>query len=320
MGTRPSSSEAALIIDGRAIAAAVRRQVAETVASFASEGRGRPGLATILIGDDPASRAYVASKHEACSEAAIESFHHHLRADVAREDVLELVDRLNDDDSVSGILCQLPLPDHLDPEEVTDRIRPEKDVDGLTIASAGRLALAMPGLRPCTPAGVMLLLEHVGVEWCGKQAVVIGRSNLFGKPMAQLLLSADATVTVCQPHRQAHRRLLSRRRPDCRRWAGGDGTGRLGQARCGGHRRGHQQNSIGAGRGRRLRGGGCRRIGDHAGARRRRPDDDCLSAEEHGRSGRRHGPPSPSARPCSLGEAIRLVWPSRRECARETMP
>jgi methylenetetrahydrofolate dehydrogenase (NADP+)/methenyltetrahydrofolate cyclohydrolase len=188
----------ATIIDGKTIAASLRALLAADLRRSASGEP--PGLATILIGDDPASAVYVASKRKACAEVGIESFHHHLPGDVAREEVLELIDRLNDDDAVSGILCQLPVPRHLDPDEITNQINPAKDVDGLTIANAGRLALGMPGLRPCTPAGVMLLLEEVGAELDGANAVVLGRSNLFGKPMAQLLLAADATVTSCHSH------------------------------------------------------------------------------------------------------------------------
>jgi len=197
VATRPSSSELARIIDGKAVAAAVREAIAGEVRGFASERWRTPGLATILIGEDPASAVYVAAKRKACAEAGIQSFHHQLPADVARDDVLALIDRLNDDIAVSGILCQLPLPDQLDPDEITNRIAPAKDVDGLTITNAGRLALGLPGLRPCTPAGVMLLLSETGVALSGASAVVIGRSNLFGKPMAQLLLAANATVTVC---------------------------------------------------------------------------------------------------------------------------
>ncbi len=156
-----------------------------------------PGLATILIGDDPASAVYVAAKRRACGEAGIRSFHHELAASAGRDEVHGLIDRLNRDPRVSGILCQLPLPPHLDPAETTNRIAPDKDVDGLTVASAGRLAVGLDGLRPCTPSGVMHLLEDAGVELRGALAVVLGRSNLFGKPMAQMLLAADATVVAC---------------------------------------------------------------------------------------------------------------------------
>jgi methylenetetrahydrofolate dehydrogenase (NADP+) / methenyltetrahydrofolate cyclohydrolase len=187
----------ATIIDGRAIAQRLRGHVASQVRSFAAEHGHPPGLATVLIGDDPASAVYVASKRKACGEVGIESFHHHLSADVSQEQVLGLIDTLNSDSAVSGILCQLPVPRHLDGDELTGRIDPDKDVDGLTVINAGRLALALPGLRPCTPAGVMVLLAESGAELSGVGAVVIGRSNLFGKPMAQLLLGANATVTIC---------------------------------------------------------------------------------------------------------------------------
>jgi methylenetetrahydrofolate dehydrogenase (NADP+) / methenyltetrahydrofolate cyclohydrolase len=185
------------IIDGRAIAQRLRESVAAEVCSFVAEQGRPPGLATILIGDDPASAVYVASKRRACAEVGIESFHHELPADVSRSEVLDLIDELNADCAVSGILCQLPVPDHLDGDELTGRIDPDKDVDGLTVVNAGRLALGLPGLRPCTPSGVMVLLEQTGVRLTGAHAVVIGRSNLFGKPVGQLLLGANATVTMC---------------------------------------------------------------------------------------------------------------------------
>jgi methylenetetrahydrofolate dehydrogenase (NADP+)/methenyltetrahydrofolate cyclohydrolase len=185
------------VIDGRAIAQRLRASVAEEVHSFTQQFGRPPGLATILIGDDPASAVYVASKRKACAEVGIESFHYALPAATSREDALELIDELNADPAVSGILCQLPVPEPLDADELTGRVDPDKDVDGLTVVNAGRLALGLPGLRPCTPAGVMVLLEETGVALTGAQAVVIGRSNLFGKPMAQLLLGANATVTIC---------------------------------------------------------------------------------------------------------------------------
>jgi methylenetetrahydrofolate dehydrogenase (NADP+)/methenyltetrahydrofolate cyclohydrolase len=186
---------AARVIDGKAVAASLREQVAREVAEFAAEHGAPPGLATVLIGDDPASEIYVSSKRRVSGELGIQSFHHPLPASVTEAEVLELIDALNADDAVSGILCQLPVPDHLNGAVITNRIDPDKDVDGLTVANAGRLALGLPGLRPCTPAGVMVLLDGVPLE--GAEAVVIGRSNLFGKPMAQLLLGANATVTMC---------------------------------------------------------------------------------------------------------------------------
>jgi methylenetetrahydrofolate dehydrogenase (NADP+)/methenyltetrahydrofolate cyclohydrolase len=159
-----------------------------------------PALATILIGDDPASAVYISAKRKACAEVGIESVHHDRPGDVARAEVLDLIDALNADERISGILCQLPLPGHLDPLEITNRIDPGKDVDGLTVTNAGRLALGLPGLRPCTPVGVMRLLAEAQTRIQGAHATVVGRSNLFGKPMAQLLTAADATVTL------AHRR------------------------------------------------------------------------------------------------------------------
>jgi len=186
-----------MLIDGKAIAAELRGEVAAAAAEFTSARGWTPALATVLIGDDPASAVYVGAKIKACAEVGLGSVHHHLPADVGREQVLELIDALNADPAVSGILCQLPVPAHLDGAQLTNRIDPGKDVDGLTVASAGRLALGLPGLRPCTPAGVLRLLAAIGVEPRGRGAVVIGRSNLFGKPMAQLLTIADATVTLC---------------------------------------------------------------------------------------------------------------------------
>jgi methylenetetrahydrofolate dehydrogenase (NADP+) / methenyltetrahydrofolate cyclohydrolase len=186
----------AQIIDGKAIAAKVREEVARDVAAFTARTGRRPGLATILVGEDPASAIYVASKHKAAGESGIASFHHELSADASTEQVEALIEQLNDDDDVSGILCQLPVPEHLDGVHLTGLIDARKDVDGLTPLSAGYLALGREGLRPCTPAGCMRLLAEAGVELSGKHAVVIGRSNLFGKPMAQLLLAANATVTI----------------------------------------------------------------------------------------------------------------------------
>src|SRR3954471_9306504 len=187
---------AARVIDGKAVAARLRAQVAEGVEAFAAEHGRPPGLATVLIGDDPGSAVYVGGKQKATKEVGMAGFDHRLPADAPREEVVALIDRLNRDDAVSGIIVQLPLPDHLDGVELTGLVDPGKDVDGLTPISAGLLALGRPGLRPATPTGVMELLAEVDTELEGAEAVVIGRSNLFGKPMAQLLLAANATVTV----------------------------------------------------------------------------------------------------------------------------
>jgi methylenetetrahydrofolate dehydrogenase (NADP+)/methenyltetrahydrofolate cyclohydrolase len=184
---------AARVIDGKAVAARVRAQVAQEVARLDRT----PGLATVLVGEDPASSVYVAGKQRDAAEVGIRGVDERLAPDAPREEVVAVVERLNADPGVSGMIVQLPLPAHLDGGELTGLVLPDKDVDGLTPLSAGRLALGLPGLRPCTPLGVIELLAEAGTELRGAHAVVIGRSNLFGKPMAQLLLQADATVTVC---------------------------------------------------------------------------------------------------------------------------
>ena len=187
----------AQLIDGKAVAAKLREQVAIDAAAFAEQYGRPPGLATILIGDDPASAVYVASKQRSCAEAGIEGFSFNLPADATREQAIATIEEANANPAISGIICQLPVPDHLDGVELTGLVDPLKDVDGLTTTSAGLLALGRPGLRPCTPRGVLMLLDEVGVELEGAEAVVIGRSNLFGKPMGQLLLERSATVTIC---------------------------------------------------------------------------------------------------------------------------
>ncbi len=187
----------ATLIDGKAVAARLRESVAGKAAAFAAEHGRPPGLATILIGDDPGGAVYVGGKQKACADVGIRGFDNRLAGDIPRGEVVALIERLNADPAVSGIICQLPVPGHLDGVELTGLVDPLKDVDGLTALSAGLLALGRPGLRPCTPTGVMLLIEEAGTSLEGAEAVVIGRSNLFGKPMAQLLLQANATVTVC---------------------------------------------------------------------------------------------------------------------------
>ena len=184
----------AALIDGRRIAAEVRAEVA---AQTADRGEPAPGLATVLVGDDPASAVYVQSKQRACAEVGFRAFDHRLAGDVSQEEIAGVIDALNDDPAVSGILLQLPLPGALDEAALIDRIDPAKDVDGLTVASVGLLGSQRPGLRPCTPAGVMELLVRSGVRVSGAEAVVVGRSALVGRPLAQLLTEADATVTIC---------------------------------------------------------------------------------------------------------------------------
>ena len=187
---------AARVIDGKAIAARVRAEVAERSAALKADLGRQPGLATILVGDDPASSIYVARKHEACEEVGIASFHHEPGGDVSQADLADLIDQLNSASEVDGILLQLPLPGHLEAEPLISSISPSKDVDGLTPFSAGLLATGTPGLVPCTPRGVMEILRSEGVDPAGKRAVVVGRSTLVGRPVGALLLAADATVTM----------------------------------------------------------------------------------------------------------------------------
>jgi methylenetetrahydrofolate dehydrogenase (NADP+)/methenyltetrahydrofolate cyclohydrolase len=184
------------IIDGKAIAQSVRDQVAKDVAALVAETGTPPGLATILVGDDPASAIYVANKQKACQEAGIETIDHRPPVDATQGDVAALIGQLNANPAVSGILLQLPVPPQLDGPALTALIDPAKDVDGLTPLSAGLLAQGRPGLRPCTPSGVLELLDRHGVRLEGAEAVVVGRSILVGRPLAHLLLERNATVTV----------------------------------------------------------------------------------------------------------------------------
>jgi methylenetetrahydrofolate dehydrogenase (NADP+)/methenyltetrahydrofolate cyclohydrolase len=186
----------ATIIDGKAFAAALRARVAEFAATFEQSAGRKAGLAVVLVGDDPASHVYVASKAKQTALCGMSSFEHRLPADTAQADLLAIVDRLNADPLVDGILVQLPLPGHLDEQVVVERISPAKDVDGLTPISTGRLALGLPGLVPCTPLGSLMLLKDRLGSLSGLDAVVIGRSILVGKPMAQLLLAESCTVTI----------------------------------------------------------------------------------------------------------------------------
>ena len=188
---------AARVIDGKAVAAAVRERVKVDVAAYKEETGRTPALATVLVGEDPASEIYIRNKRRSCEEVGIGSVHHGIEAGGKDEELLELVRSLGEDDEVDGILVQLPLPAHLDPDAVVQTLNPQKDVDGLTPVNAGLLAHGTPGLVPCTPAGVMELLAHEGAELEGAEAVVVGRSKLVGVPVARLLLQATATVTIC---------------------------------------------------------------------------------------------------------------------------
>jgi methylenetetrahydrofolate dehydrogenase (NADP+)/methenyltetrahydrofolate cyclohydrolase len=200
----------ATIIDGKAIAARVRAEVAHAVEAFTELAGHPPGLATVLVGDDRASAVYVAGKQRACIEVGITPFDRRLPADTSFQQLSEELERLNGDRAVSGVLLQLPVPEHLDGPALTAIVDPDKDVDGLTPRNAGLLALGRAGLRPCTPLGVMELLADVGAELEGAEAVVVGRSNLFGKPMAQLLLGQNATVTMCHSRTRDLRAVCAR--------------------------------------------------------------------------------------------------------------
>ena len=186
----------AAVIDGKAFAATLRATVADYAATFTQSAGRKAGLAVVLVGDDPASQVYVRSKGKATLECGMASFEHKLAEDTSQEALLALVDRLNADPAVDGILVQLPLPKQLDEQAVVERISPAKDVDGLTPVSTGRLALGLPGLVPCTPLGSLMLLKDRLGSLSGLDAVVIGRSILVGKPMAQLLLAESCTVTI----------------------------------------------------------------------------------------------------------------------------
>src|SRR5688572_2554513 len=186
----------AQLIDGKAIAAKVRAEVAEGTRALRAERDIVPGLAVVRIGEDPASKVYVGGKRKAATELGFRESEHHFPDSVGRAEVLDRLAQLNADPAVHGVLVQLPLPKQLDPDEIISAVVPEKDADGFHPVNAGLLSLGRPGPRPCTPAGIMKLLEEVGCSPAGRRAVVVGRSNIVGKPMALLLLAADATVTL----------------------------------------------------------------------------------------------------------------------------
>ena len=186
----------ASIIDGKAFAQGLRERVAQQVANFRAAAGRAPGLAVVLVGEDPASAVYVRNKHKATIGAGMESFEHKLPADTSQADLITLVDTLNADPAVDGILVQLPLPGHIDERAVITRIDPDKDVDGFHPVNAGRLATGLYGFVPCTPLGCLMLLKDQLGDLAGLDAVVIGRSNIVGKPMAQLLIKESCTVTV----------------------------------------------------------------------------------------------------------------------------
>jgi len=187
---------AAQLIDGNALSKQMRAEVATRAAALTARGH-QPGLAVVLVGDDPASQVYVRNKVKACHDAGLHSVFEKFDATLSEAELLARIDALNADPAIHGILVQMPLPKHIDPHKVIERISTRKDVDGYSVLSAGELMTGLPGFRPCTPYGCMKLIESTGVDLRGKHAVVIGRSNTVGKPMALLLLQANATVTIC---------------------------------------------------------------------------------------------------------------------------
>lgn len=187
----------AKIIDGKAIALLVRAEIAEQAKEFLDRHGRQPGLAVVLVGANPASQVYVRNKRVACEKAGVASFNYDLPAEASEEKLLELIEQLNAREDVDGILVQLPLPDHMDKQAVIEAIRPDKDVDGFHPYNIGRLAQGSPALRPCTPFGVMRMLDETGIQLRGMEAVVVGASNIVGRPMAFELMRAGATVTVC---------------------------------------------------------------------------------------------------------------------------
>ena len=186
----------AQLIDGNALSRQLRAQVAERAAALSARGH-RPGLAVVLVGDDPASQVYVRNKVKACHDAGLHSVFEKFDTTLTEAELLARIDALNADPAIHGILVQMPLPKHINPHQVIERIAPSKDVDGYSVLSAGELMTGLAGFRPCTPYGCMKLIESTGIDLRGKHAVVIGRSNTVGKPMALLLLQANATVTIC---------------------------------------------------------------------------------------------------------------------------
>jgi methylenetetrahydrofolate dehydrogenase (NADP+) / methenyltetrahydrofolate cyclohydrolase len=187
----------AQLIDGKAVAARVRAEVKAEVEKLKAEHGLVPGLTVVRVGEDPASKIYVNGKKKAAEEVGFNSWELHPDEKITQDELLSLVDKLNKDPAVHGVLVQLPLPKHIDAERIISAVRPEKDVDGFHPMNAGMLSVGKPAPRPCTPYGVMRLLREVGCDPSGKRAVVVGRSNIVGKPMALMLLQADATVTIC---------------------------------------------------------------------------------------------------------------------------
>ena len=262
------------IIDGKAIAAQIREEIASGVATLKAKGV-TPGLAVVLVGDDPASQVYVRMKEQACEKAGIFSDEHKLPAETTEAQLLALIEELNRDERIDGILVQLPLPKQINESKVLEAISPKKDVDGFHPYNVGRLVTGNPLFQPCTPYGVMKMIEHTGVDLTGKEVVVVGRSNIVGKPVALMCLAKHATVTIC--HSRTKDLAAQVAKADVLIAAvgqAGDDQGRLDQAGGRGHRcRRQPGRREEAGRRRRVRRGPGAGRGDHPGSRRGRPDD-----------------------------------------------
>ncbi len=274
------------VIDGRAIARKLDEATRAEVDALVAAGKPRPGLAVILVGHDGASEVYVRRKMKGCEKVGINSFEHRLPAETSQDALLTLIARLNADPEVHGVLCQVPLPAHIDTRTVLGAIAPEKDVDGFHPVNVGRLSTGTGGIVPCTPLGVMMLLETVIDDFVGLDAVVIGKSNIVGKPVALMLLDRECTVTVTHIYTEDLPQIAAK--ADIIVAAAGAPElvkGKLGQARRSGDRRRHHPPP---GRGRQGKAGRRRRVGrgparqgGHPRARRRRPDDDRLPAAQH---------------------------------------
>ena len=186
-----------ILIDGKKVSAEVRNRLAEETKILKEKTGKEPGLATVLVGDDPASAVYVRNKNKTCRELGFQSFENQLSSDTTEEQLLNLIDDLNSNPNVHGILVQLPLPDQIDSEKILQAINPKKDVDGFHPINVGKLVVGNALLTPCTPTGIIELLDHYGIEISGKHAVIVGRSNIVGKPVSMLLLQRNATITIC---------------------------------------------------------------------------------------------------------------------------
>ena len=186
-----------VLIDGKKVSAEVRNRLAEETKNLKEKTGKEPGLATVLVGDDPASAVYVRNKNKTCRELGFQSFENQLSTDTTEEQLLSLIDELNSNPNVHGILVQLPLPDQIDSEKILQAFEPKKDVDGFHPVNVGKLVVGNALLTPCTPTGIIELLDHYGIEISGKHAVIVGRSNIVGKPVSMLLLQRNATITIC---------------------------------------------------------------------------------------------------------------------------